>query len=176
MNTDMEKRNEVFKYYIENNVSVRETAEKFGISNATIRKWANKEKWAEKRKQIKNKAQDNVVNKIAKDMAKVDLDIREEFQNIFFNKCRDLENIAEMKNNIQNLKSEDLTQEIAKSNALSNLIITETKVVDSLVKVFDRLERRYLPKDAETDNDIRISITSGNRVIKFDGFQKSDES
>jgi transposase-like protein len=168
------EKNDAFKYYIENNVSIEQVADDLNMSRSTIRKWATKDSWAEKKQQAREKAQDKVINKIALDMAKVDLDIREEFKNIFFNKCRDLDTLAEMKIDIQNMKTEDVTQAIAKANSITNIVMTETKAIDSLTKVFDRLERRYLPKDAEVDNNINISITSGGRLIKFMGMESQD--
>ena len=54
------EKNDAFKYYIENNVSIEQVADDLNMSRSTIRKWATKDSWAEKKQQAREKAQDKV--------------------------------------------------------------------------------------------------------------------
>lgn len=56
--------------YIAGEVSYRELAEKYNVSESTLRKTASKEKWKDSRNEARTKAGQKVVEKVAEEQAK----------------------------------------------------------------------------------------------------------
>ena len=155
-------------YLSDPKMTVKEISKKLDISIGTITNWQQKYNWTDLRDELIEKAAQETVDKVARNMAEFDSSLQDKFE--------ELDKIKEKKNRILGYEAEDLETELQKSITYNNYDLCDSRIVNSILKVFEKLEKRYLPvlENRGDDNEIQISITSNGKPVNFLG-GKGDE-
>ena len=163
-------------YLSDPKMSVKEISKQLDISAGTITNWQQKYGWTELREELIEKAVKETVKKVARNMAEFDASLQESFSKLIEDKFEELDKIKEKKNRILGYEAEDLEEELQKSTTYNNYDLCDSRIVHSILKVFEKLEKRYLPvlENRGDDNEIQISITSNGKPVNFLG-GKGDE-
>lgn len=163
-------------YLSDPKMTVKEISKKLDISVGTITNWQQKYNWTDLRDELIEKAAQETVDKVARNMAEFDASLQESFSKLIEDKFVELDKIKEKKDRILGYEAEDLETELQKSITYNNYDLCDSRIVNSILKVFEKLEKRYLPllENRGDDNEIQISITSNGKPVNFLG-GKGDE-
>ena len=164
-------------YLSDPKMTVKEISKRLDISVGTITNWQQKYNWTDLRDELIEKAAQKTVEVVARNMAEFDASLQESFSKLIDDKFAESDKIKEKKERILNLSADGLEEELQKSTTYNNYDLCDSRIVNSILKVFEKLEKRYLPmiENRGDDNEIQISITSNGKSINFLGGEGDED-